>query len=89
MGLMKTSFAMTRTEVSKTPQAPESVRPITTRKRAVPHVAKTPTGQKRKRVPGQFPNKLRSLAQDENVPSVSLTEEGVGFIFAPDRFEQV
>ena len=83
---------MTRTEVSKTPQAPESIRPITTRKRAVPRVAKAPnapTGQKRKRVPGQFPNKLRSLAQDENVPSVSLTEEGVGFIFAPDRFEQV
>ena len=37
----------------------------------------------------QFPEKLRMLARDINVPSVTFTEEGVGFIFSPDRFEQV
>ncbi|CAG5112659.1 Oidioi.mRNA.OKI2018_I69.chr2.g6850.t1.cds [Oikopleura dioica] len=36
----------------------------------------------------QFPEKLRMLARDINVPSVTFTEEGLGFIFSPDRFEQ-
>lgn len=88
MGLMKTTFRMTGTEESTTPQAPESIGPITARKRVAPRVAKAPKGQKGKRVPGQFPAKLRALAKDDNVPSVKLTEEGVGFIFFPDKFEQ-
>ena len=86
---MKTTFAMTGTEELTAPQAPESVGPITTRKRVAPRVAKAPKGQKGKRVPGQFPAKLRALAKDDNVPSVKLTEEGAGFIFLPDKFEQV
>ena len=89
MGLMKTTFRMTGTEESTTPQAPESIGPITARKRVAPRVAKAPKGQKGKRVPGQFPAKLRALAKDDNVPSVKLTEEEVGFIFFPDKFEQV
>ena len=90
MGLMKTTFEMTKTEVSKTPRALESVGPITTRKRAAPRVAKAHKGQKSKRVPaGHFPAKLKSLAEDENVPSVKLTAEGAGFIFFTDKFEQV
>lgn len=80
-------------EDSPTPRALPALEPIQSNALVPfepPQFEKKKAGKKgSRRCYTQFPDKLRMIARDINVPSVTFTDEGVGFIFIPDRFEQV